>query len=195
MKETTHIFNTRTSITSTSILTLNFCIFCSFLVIIKGSTIRVWEATTNTLLRIIVWQSLHLSPTRSVTYFNIHLSVLIIDFSRIKLRGTSLVVSFYFLQWLIWNSLIADFLIQSILFYYSHFYCSGLLTKMLAKLPVEIVLLICEYPELKDLGQLAWTNKRIMQIIRKYLPKALEKEILFYRRKIFLVWAEINSSS
>ncbi|PAV59489.1 hypothetical protein WR25_24745 [Diploscapter pachys] len=54
-------------------------------------------------------------------------------------------------------------------------------TKMLANLPVEMILLICEYPELKDLGQFAWTNKRMMRIIRRYLPKALERKILFYR--------------
>ncbi|PAV82797.1 hypothetical protein WR25_25494 [Diploscapter pachys] len=55
---------------------------------------------------------------------------------------------------------------------------------MLANLPVEIILLICEYPEFKDLGQLAWTNKRMMQIIKKYLPIALEiafeRKVLFY---------------
>ncbi|PAV70732.1 hypothetical protein WR25_05365 [Diploscapter pachys] len=44
-----------------------------------------------------------------------------------------------------------------------------------------MILLICEYPEFKDLGQLAWTNKRMMQIIKKYLPMALERRILFYR--------------
>ncbi|PAV62500.1 hypothetical protein WR25_23949 [Diploscapter pachys] len=55
------------------------------------------------------------------------------------------------------------------------------LTKMLANLPVEIILLICEYPESKELKQLARTNKRMMQIIKKYLPKALEKKTLFYR--------------
>ena len=38
-----------------------------------------------------------------------------------KLRGINLVVSFSFFQWAISNSLIADFLIQSILFYHSHF--------------------------------------------------------------------------
>ncbi|PAV74148.1 hypothetical protein WR25_16488 [Diploscapter pachys] len=54
---------------------------------------------------------------------------------------------------------------------------------MLANLPVEIILLICEYPELKDLGQLAWTNNRMMQIIKKHLPIALvlERKTLFYR--------------
>ncbi|PAV85184.1 hypothetical protein WR25_19859 [Diploscapter pachys] len=52
---------------------------------------------------------------------------------------------------------------------------------MLANLPVKIILLICEYPESKDLGQLAWTTKRMMQIIKKHLPKALEREILFYQ--------------
>ncbi|PAV62195.1 hypothetical protein WR25_16994 [Diploscapter pachys] len=54
---------------------------------------------------------------------------------------------------------------------------------MLANLPVEIILLICEYPEFKDLGQLAWTNKRIMQIIKRHLPIALvlERNTLFYR--------------
>ncbi|PAV64371.1 hypothetical protein WR25_20503 [Diploscapter pachys] len=55
---------------------------------------------------------------------------------------------------------------------------------MLAKLPVEIILLICEYPEFTDLGQLAWTNKRMMQIMKKYLPIALEiafeRKVLFY---------------
>ena len=58
---------------------------------------------------------------------------------------------------------------------------------MLANLPVEIVLLICKYPEFKDLGQLAWTNKWMMQIIKKYLPIALEvafeRKTLFYRKK------------
>ncbi|PAV90177.1 hypothetical protein WR25_17229 [Diploscapter pachys] len=60
---------------------------------------------------------------------------------------------------------------------------TGLLTKMLANLPVELILLICEYPEFKDLGQLAWTNKRMMQIIKKYLPTVLvlERKTLFYR--------------
>ncbi|PAV63422.1 hypothetical protein WR25_08387 [Diploscapter pachys] len=43
-----------------------------------------------------------------------------------------------------------------------------------------MILLICEYPEFKDLGQLAWTNKRMMRIIKKYLPKALERKTLFY---------------
>ncbi|PAV57168.1 hypothetical protein WR25_14063 [Diploscapter pachys] len=52
---------------------------------------------------------------------------------------------------------------------------------MLANLPVEIILFICEYPESKDLGQLAWTNRRMMQIIKKYLPTALDRRILFYR--------------
>ncbi|PAV62249.1 hypothetical protein WR25_25033 [Diploscapter pachys] len=54
---------------------------------------------------------------------------------------------------------------------------------MLAKLPVELILLICEYPEFKDLGQLAWTNKRMMRIIKRYLPIALvlERKTLFYR--------------
>ena len=56
---------------------------------------------------------------------------------------------------------------------------------MLANLPVEIILLICEYPEFQDLRQLARTNKRMMQIIKKHSPKALVLEkILFYRRKI-----------
>ena len=55
---------------------------------------------------------------------------------------------------------------------------------MLANLPVEIILLICQYPEFKDLGQLAWTNNRMMKIIKKYLPKALKRKTLFYRRKI-----------
>ena len=58
---------------------------------------------------------------------------------------------------------------------------------MLANLPVEMILLICEYPESKDLGQLAWTNNRMMKIIRRYLPIVLERKSLFYRRKIFLV--------
>ncbi|PAV65826.1 hypothetical protein WR25_13503 [Diploscapter pachys] len=48
-----------------------------------------------------------------------------------------------------------------------------------------MILLICEYPEFKDLGQLAWTNKRMMGIIKKHLPIALEiafeRKILFYR--------------
>ncbi|PAV56581.1 hypothetical protein WR25_05887 [Diploscapter pachys] len=57
----------------------------------------------------------------------------------------------------------------------------SLLTKMLANLPVEIILLICEYPEFKELGQLAWTNNRIMRIIKRYLPTALERRTLFYR--------------
>ncbi|PAV90428.1 hypothetical protein WR25_17053 [Diploscapter pachys] len=52
---------------------------------------------------------------------------------------------------------------------------------MLANLPVEIILLICQYPEFKELGQLAWTNKRMMRIIKRYLPTALERKILFYR--------------
>ncbi|PAV85413.1 hypothetical protein WR25_07857 [Diploscapter pachys] len=54
---------------------------------------------------------------------------------------------------------------------------------MLANLPVEIILLICEYPEFKDLGQLAWTNNRMMQIIKKHLPIALvlKRRMLFYR--------------
>ncbi|PAV79238.1 hypothetical protein WR25_05963 [Diploscapter pachys] len=56
---------------------------------------------------------------------------------------------------------------------------------MLANLPVEIILLICKYPEFKDLGQLAWTTKRMMHIIKKYRPIVLEIELerktLFYR--------------
>ncbi|PAV73055.1 hypothetical protein WR25_13471 [Diploscapter pachys] len=54
---------------------------------------------------------------------------------------------------------------------------------MLANLPVEIILLVCQYPEFKDLGQLAWTNKRMMRIIKKYLPIALvlDRRTLFYR--------------
>ena len=63
--------------------------------------------------------------------------------------------------------------------------CLDLLTKMLAKLSVEITLLTCEYPEPKDLEQLAWTNKRMMQIIKKYLPIAFAREVLFYRKKIY----------
>ncbi|PAV91856.1 hypothetical protein WR25_15609 [Diploscapter pachys] len=51
---------------------------------------------------------------------------------------------------------------------------------MLANLPDGIILSICQYPEFKDLGQLAWTNKRMMQIIRKYLPMAFERKTLFY---------------
>ena len=69
---------------------------------------------------------------------------------------------------------------------------------MLANLPVEIILLIYEYPELKDLEQLAWTNKRMMQIIKKHLPITLEiafeRKILFYRRKMFLIWSKLNFS-
>ena len=59
---------------------------------------------------------------------------------------------------------------------------------MLANLPVEIVLLICEDFELNELGQLAWTNKRMMQVIKKYLPIALvlDRKLLFYRRKYSL---------
>ena len=53
---------------------------------------------------------------------------------------------------------------------------------MLANLPVEIILLICQYPGLKGLGQLAQANKRMLQIIKKYLPTALERETLFYRK-------------
>ncbi|PAV84362.1 hypothetical protein WR25_20817 [Diploscapter pachys] len=44
-----------------------------------------------------------------------------------------------------------------------------------------MILLICQYPGLKDLGQLAWTNKRMMQIIKKHLPIAFERKHLFYR--------------
>ncbi|PAV56458.1 hypothetical protein WR25_06777 [Diploscapter pachys] len=43
-----------------------------------------------------------------------------------------------------------------------------------------MILLICEYPEFKDLGQLAWTNNRMMRIIKRYLPMALERKTLFY---------------
>ncbi|PAV70555.1 hypothetical protein WR25_10655 [Diploscapter pachys] len=43
-----------------------------------------------------------------------------------------------------------------------------------------MILLICEYPEFKDLGQLAWTNNRMMRIIKKYLPMALERKTLLY---------------
>ena len=79
--------------------------------------------------------------------------------------------------------------------YYSHFeiilwWLFRSLNKMLAKLPVEIILLICEYPESKELKQLARTSNRMMRIIKKYLPKALEREILFYRRKIFCCMSE-----
>ncbi|PAV60482.1 hypothetical protein WR25_10607 [Diploscapter pachys] len=52
---------------------------------------------------------------------------------------------------------------------------------MLANLPVEVILLICEYPGSKELRQLAWTNKRMMQIIKEHLPIVLERRILFYR--------------
>ena len=55
---------------------------------------------------------------------------------------------------------------------------------MLANIPDGIILLICEYPEFKDLGQLAWTNKRMMQIIKRYLPIAIERKTLFYRKKL-----------
>lgn len=55
---------------------------------------------------------------------------------------------------------------------------------MLANLPVEIILLICEYPEFKELGQLAWTNRRMMKIIRKYLPTTFKKKLLFYRKNL-----------
>ena len=100
------------------------------------------------------------------------------------------------------KSLIADFLIQLILLLFP-FWNSTLwlfrsldndLTKMLAKLPVEIILLICEYPESKELKQLARTSTRMMQIIKKHLPKALKRKILVYRRKILLVWAKVNFS-
>ena len=108
-----------------------------------------------------------------------------------KLKNLLIQLKNYFLQWPISNSLIPDFLIQSILFYYFHFEiilyytdCSGLLTKMLTNLPVEIILLICEYPEFKELKQLARTNKRMMGIIKKHLPILLEGKILFYRRKL-----------
>ncbi|PAV86464.1 hypothetical protein WR25_15031 [Diploscapter pachys] len=52
---------------------------------------------------------------------------------------------------------------------------------MLANLPVELILLICEYPEFKDLGQLSWTSNRMMKIIKKHLPILLKGKILFYR--------------
>ncbi|PAV56459.1 hypothetical protein WR25_06778 [Diploscapter pachys] len=51
---------------------------------------------------------------------------------------------------------------------------------MLANLPVEMILLVCQYPEFKDLGQLAWTSNRMMRIIKRYLPMALERKTLFY---------------
>ncbi|PAV64004.1 hypothetical protein WR25_00263 [Diploscapter pachys] len=44
-----------------------------------------------------------------------------------------------------------------------------------------MILLICEYPEFKDLGQLAWTSNRMMRIIKRYLPMALERKTLVYR--------------
>ncbi|PAV61727.1 hypothetical protein WR25_11148 [Diploscapter pachys] len=64
---------------------------------------------------------------------------------------------------------------------------------MLANLPVEIILLICECPEFKDLRQLAWTNKRMMQIIKKYLPILLKGKILFYRPDLpkWRLWASV----
>ena len=102
-----------------------------------------------------------------------------------------------------YKSLIADFLIRSMPSYYFYFEIipcwlfrslNNDLTKMLANLPVEMILLICEYPEFKDLGQLAWTSNRMIRIIKRYLPMALERNILFYRKKIFLVWAKINFS-
>ena len=65
---------------------------------------------------------------------------------------------------------------------------------MLANLPVEIILLICQYPEFKELGQLAWTSNRMMQIIRKYMPTALERKFLFYCKKIFLIRVKVNFS-
>ena len=64
--------------------------------------------------------------------------------------------------------------------------CLGLLTKMLANLPVEIILLSCEYLRFKELEQLAWTSNRMMRIIKKYRPMALERKVLFYRKKILL---------
>ena len=50
---------------------------------------------------------------------------------------------------------------------------------MLSNLPVEIILLSCDYLEVKDLGQLTWASHRMMQIVKKYFPTALERKILF----------------
>ncbi|PAV78228.1 hypothetical protein WR25_27204 [Diploscapter pachys] len=50
-------------------------------------------------------------------------------------------------------------------------------TEMISELPVEIILMTCDYLNFESIEKLAWTTRRNMQIVRRNLPMALEPKI------------------
>ena len=61
---------------------------------------------------------------------------------------------------------------------------------MLQNLSVELILLKCEFLNSTDLENLAWTNRRMMQIVRRYLSIALEPKIPI--EKLYITHNETN---
>ena len=48
---------------------------------------------------------------------------------------------------------------------------------MISELPVEIILMTCDYLNFESIEKLAWTTRRNMQIVRRNLPMALESKV------------------
>ncbi|PAV64343.1 hypothetical protein WR25_20481 [Diploscapter pachys] len=54
----------------------------------------------------------------------------------------------------------------------SHFSC-----RMLSGLPTELIIMSCQYLSFKDVDELAYTTKRMMQIVKRNVPLALQPRI------------------
>ncbi|PAV84632.1 hypothetical protein WR25_00729 [Diploscapter pachys] len=48
---------------------------------------------------------------------------------------------------------------------------------MLSGLPVDVVALSCQFLSFRDVEELAWTTKQMMQVVKDHLPTALEPKI------------------
>ena len=49
---------------------------------------------------------------------------------------------------------------------------------MLSNFPVEIILMSLDYLKFEEIEALAWTSKRIMSIVRRNIPMALQPKVL-----------------
>ncbi|PAV62024.1 hypothetical protein WR25_00544 [Diploscapter pachys] len=54
----------------------------------------------------------------------------------------------------------------------SHFSC-----RMLSGLPTELIIMSCQYLSFRDVDELAYTTKRMMQIVKRNVPLALQPRI------------------
>lgn len=65
---------------------------------------------------------------------------------------------------------------------------------MLSNLPAELILITSQFLKYEDIERLAWTNRRMMQIVRRNLPIALEQKWSFGQLQIYSITQKVSSA-